>query len=93
MPRLNKSIHVFFNTVFRPVWRDAWAAKESALRTRYQNTMKRMTQNCCDLPTLKEGDKVAIQNQCGSKPTKWDRSGVVVDKGLIRVCFHLEQNL
>ena len=79
MPRLNTSINVFFNTGFRPVWRNAWAAKESALRTRYQNTMKRMTQNCCDLPTLEEGDKVAIQNQCGSKPTKWDRSGVVVD--------------
>ena len=79
MPRLDKSVNVFFNKVFRPEWRDAWVAKQSALQTRYQKTMKHIKQNCRYLPDLNEGDKVDIQIQFGSKATQWDRTGVVVE--------------
>ena len=34
LPRLNKKKNVFLNATLRPDWREAWAAKESGMRTR-----------------------------------------------------------
>ena len=36
MPRINKSVNIFFNREVRPTWTKAWEEKELALRTRYQ---------------------------------------------------------
>ena len=79
MPRIDKHINVFFNKQLAPTWREAWKQKESALRTRYQGTQQRLEQHSKALPSLDVGMKVAIQNQTGKKPTKWDRTGVVIE--------------
>ena len=79
LPRIDKSVNVFFNPQFRPEWRDAWQQKELALRQRYQGCQERLHKHSKSLPKLEEGDRVIIQNQRGAKPTKWDRTGTVVE--------------
>ena len=69
----------FNNTAVHPIWRDAWAAKESALRTRFARSVEKLNSNARVLPQLHAGDRVFIQNQNGSHPNKWDRSGVVLE--------------
>ena len=66
----------FSNPHIRPLWRQAWAAKEEALRTRITRTTKSLNAHSRPL-TL--GERVFLQNQQGPNPTKWDRSGVVVE--------------
>ena len=46
--------------------------------------------NTQQLPPLRVGDHVLVQNQKGSSPDKWDRSGVIVeskdhDKYLVKI--------
>ena len=79
LPRVDKSLNVFFNPQFRSDWRDAWQQKELALRHRYRGCQARLAEHSKSLPQLVEGDRVLIQNQTGTKPTKWDRSGTVVE--------------
>ena len=79
LPRVDKSLNVFFNPQFSSDWRDAWQQKELALRHRYRGCQARLAEHSKSLPQLVEGDRVLIQNQTGTKPTKWDRSGTVVE--------------
>lgn len=79
MPMLNEKIQKFNNKEFRPMWQEAWEAKENALRTRYVKTMENLQEHCRSLPPLRHGDKVYVQNQEGNHPKKWDRSGMVVE--------------
>ena len=69
----------FSNPNIRPIWRDAWAAKEDALRTRMTRTTEEMTKGSRPLRPLRVGEHVFLQNQHGSHPNKWDRSGVVME--------------
>jgi len=69
----------FSNPHIRPLWRQAWAAKEEALRTRLTRTTESMTSYSRPLRPLTIGERVFIQNQRGTHPTKWDRSGTVVE--------------
>ena len=69
----------FSNTAVHPIWRDAWAAKESALRTRFAKSVEKLNSNARLLPQLHAGERVFIQNQNGPHPNKWDRSGVVLE--------------
>ena len=69
----------FNNDAVHPIWRDAWAAKESALRTRFAKSVEKLNSNARLLPQLHAGEKVFIQNQNGPHPNKWDRSGVVLE--------------
>ena len=90
MPRLDKTVNVFFNKNIRPTWTDAWEKKELAMRVRYQGCQKRLAEHSKALPKLEVGDSVSIQNQTGKRPTKWDRSGTVVeirdfDKYIVKV--------
>ena len=64
-------------------WRDNWAEREKAIRTRMVKTCERLEQNSKDLPYLHQGDTVFIQNQDQShgKPNKWDREGTIVEVG------------
>ena len=75
--RLNK----FTNPTIRPTWREAWGHKEAAMKARYTRSMESLNEHSRDLPELKVGDLVFIQNQRGSHPTKWDASGVVKELG------------
>ena len=79
LPRLNKRENIFFNQEFRATWRDAWKQKELALRARYQGCQKRLEEHSKALPPLDVGDRVAIQNQHGRHPNKWERSGTIME--------------
>ena len=69
----------FLNPHIRPLWRQAWAAKEEALRTRITRTTESLNAHSRPLRPLTLGERVFLQNQQGPNPTKWDRSGVVVE--------------
>jgi hypothetical protein len=79
LPLFKESKQKFDDTTVRPIWRDAWAAKEDALRTRYARTYETLHEHCRNIPPLRHGDRVFVQNQVGHHPTKWDRSGTVVE--------------
>ena len=69
----------FSNPHVRPLWRQAWAAKEQALRSRFTRTTESLKAHSRPLRPLALGQKVFLQNQHGPSPTKWDRSGLVVE--------------
>ena len=90
LPRIDKTSTIFFDNQINPIWRDAWKEKESSLRTCYQGSLSRLGEHSKTLPDFTVGDRVAVQNQSGRKPTKWDRSGVVLeihdyDKYIVKV--------
>ena len=62
----------FSNPHVRPLWRQAWAAKEQALRSRITRTTETLKEHSRPLPPLALGQKVFLQNQHGTSPTKWD---------------------
>ena len=62
-----------------PAWRETLVAREEALRNRHHKICERLTEHTRDLPPLKVGDHVRIQNQSGVHPTKWDRTGIIVE--------------
>jgi hypothetical protein len=69
----------FKNQHIRPMWRDAWRSKESALRTRFTRTAEHLNTKARDLVPLSSGERVFVQNQNGNHPTKWDRSGIIME--------------
>ena len=62
-----------------PAWRETLIAREEALRNRHQKMCERLSEHTQHLPPLKVGDCVRVQNQRGPHPTKWDKSGIVVE--------------
>ena len=79
LPCISKDVMVFNNLEVHPQWKEAWAAKEEALKTRYVKSLENLSEHARPLPTLEYGDQVMIQNQSGRYPKKWDKSGVVVE--------------
>ena len=71
----------FTNPNVRPMWREAWQAKEEALRTRFTRSSENLNEHAKPLPPLKVGDKCFVQNQTGKDPSKWFRTGSVVETG------------
>ena len=71
----------FANPTVRSTWREAWGHKEEAMRARYTRTMESLDKGTRDLPKLKTGDRVFIQNQHGPHPTKLDASGIIMEVG------------
>ena len=69
----------YSNPAIRPLWREAWADKEAALRTRFVRTSEILNEHAHTLPPLQLGDKCFIQNQTGNAPKKWDRTGTVTE--------------
>ena len=59
-------------------WCETLAAREDALRNGHMRAAERWTENTKRLPPLKVGDFVCIQNQTGSHPLKWDKTGRVI---------------
>uniref|UniRef100_A0A7M5XGD0 Uncharacterized protein n=1 Tax=Clytia hemisphaerica TaxID=252671 RepID=A0A7M5XGD0_9CNID len=70
---------MYTNPSIRPTWRDAWSKKEEAMLTRFSRSSERLNRSSRQLRPLLVGDYVLVQNQHGNHPTKWDRSGVVVE--------------
>lgn len=75
MNRLEK----FSNLNVRPLWRQAWAAKEDALRTRMTRTNEVLSAHSRPLRPLIIGEKVFVQNQTGTSANKWDKTGTVME--------------
>ena len=69
----------FSNKAVRRTWRDAWEAKEEALRVRFTRMTERLNEHSRNLLPLKIGDRCMVQNQAGNHPKRWDRSGVVTE--------------
>ena len=71
-------------------WREAWSAKEEALRTRFVRNSENMNCKARQLPPLQPGTKCFIQNQSGNFPKKWHHTGTIIeslpyDKYAVRV--------
>ena len=79
LPFISKDIMVFNNREITSHWKDAWNAKEEALKARYVKTLENMSEHSRPLLPLEPGNHVMIQNQIGRYPNKWDKSGVVVE--------------
>ena len=62
-----------------PTWRETLQAREEALRTRHTKMAERLSEHTRQLPPLKVGDHVRLQNQTGPHPKKWDKTGLVVE--------------
>lgn len=62
-----------------PTWDDTLRQREAALRHRHTLAEERWTAHTRTLQPLKVGDHVRIQNQVGTHPGKWDRTGTVVE--------------
>ena len=60
-------------------WRSTLKAREEALRNRHMRDFERWSEHTRRLAPLKVGDNVRIQNQTGPYPTKWDKTGVVIE--------------
>ena len=54
-------------------------SREDALRIRHMRIAQRLSAHTRHLPPLVVGDCVHIQNQTGPHPTKWDKTGTVVE--------------
>jgi len=64
----------YTNPYVHPTWRQAWNAKEEALRSRISRTTESLQAHSRPLRPLAPRDTVFIQNKQGNNPTKWDRS-------------------
>ena len=61
-------------------WKRTAEYRELALAERASKEQERWSQKTKTLPELEIGDRVAVQNQVGNHPKRWDRRGVVVNK-------------
>ena len=71
-------------------WRSALSSREKAIKARYTRGADYWKEHTRKLPQLSIGDNVWIQNQTGSRPNKWEKTGVVVevrqhDQYLVRI--------
>jgi len=92
MPQLDKSVPIFESDRLHNQWHQAWSAKEQAIRSRLIRSCEDLEEGSRELPVLREGDSVLIQNQDKSsgRPNKWDRQGKIVaakpnDQYLVKV--------
>ena len=74
----------------REEWKTIWRTKEDALRRRMGAMVDKINTKAHELEPLIVGDQVYIQNQYGNHPTRWDKTGVVMqvgehDKYMVRV--------
>ena len=69
----------FSNPQLNCHWSDAWKLKEEAMKARYMKTLENLKEHSSSLPPLQQSDHVLIRNQCGTFPTKWDKSGVITE--------------
>ena len=80
MPQLNKNVTIFESDQIHNQWHQAWSAKEEAIQSRLVRYCEEFGPKSKELPALREGDNVFVQNQDRSiaRPTKWDRQGRVI---------------
>ena len=59
-------------------WKDIADWRELALARRCKSIHEKLSERTKDLPELKIGDLVIVQNQLGNNPRRWDKRGVIV---------------
>ena len=69
----------FTNRHIRRTWREAWQAKEDALRLSAGRNDALLAQHTRSLSVLQCRDRVFIQNQRWHYPRKWDKIGTIVE--------------
>ena len=74
MPTMEESMTV------RHEWRIAADDREKAMRKRHLKGIETYNEHSKDLQELHENDHVAVQNQDGNHPNRWDRTGKIVEK-------------
>ena len=62
-----------------PTWKSTLQEREMALRKRHMKAHEQLSEHTRHLPPLRVGDSVRIQNQIGPHPTKWDKTGMVIE--------------
>ena len=60
-------------------WKETLAAREEALRNRHMRDAERWTEHTKRLSPLAIGNHVRVQNQMGPHPTKWDKTGIIIE--------------
>ena len=65
----------------RKEWQIVAEEREIALARKHVRDMERLEAHTKELGELEIGQLVSVQNQVGNKPGRWDKTGVVVDKG------------
>jgi hypothetical protein len=63
----------------RAEWTLTRERRELALAQRYARQEKLLNEHTKELPSLKQGDLVSLQNQHGPRAKKWDKTGLVVE--------------
>lgn len=63
----------------RDEWQRTLQKREEALSKRHFRDHERWSEHTQNLPPLKVGDHVYIQNQAGNHARRWDKSGVIVE--------------
>ena len=63
----------------RPEWRLLQEDREVALAKRAVKCEERLLEGTKELPELKVGTTVRVQNQVGDRSTRWDKTGEVVE--------------
>ena len=62
-----------------PTWKSTLQDREIALRNRHMKIHEQLSEHSRHLPPLCVGDVVRIQNQIGPHPTKWDKTGLIIE--------------
>ena len=66
-------------TQFRREWVDLADLREDATMARHRSQVRRIPP-LRDLRELEVSDSVAVQNQQGPRPTRWEKTGTVIEK-------------
>ena len=65
----------------RPEWQQAAETREKSYSKRILDKAVQLTKGSKQLPALKLGDHVHIQDQHGNTPKQWNKTGVIVEVG------------
>ena len=63
----------------RNEWRISAEDRERALARKHATNVERLSAHTRELPQLELGDTVLMQNQSGNFPTRWGKTGVIVE--------------
>ena len=90
LPGISKETSTYDNPHIAGRWKEAWALKEQSLKERYVKSTEALNHRSHPLEPLNVGNHVFIQNQTGINPTRWDRSGIIMevldfDKYIVKV--------
>ena len=65
----------------REEWRITAEDREKALARKHCKDLERLGAHTRNLNELEIGQSVCVQNQVGNKPGRWDKTGIIVEKG------------